>query len=133
MPIQQAILLLDRLRDLRQRLIVEGIEKQQAKDDLDWANIFRGELVYIILPDNSHITVRFNPAHSVLKLKSEIERQTGIPRNVQVLYLNTSAEAFRNTQKLAFYGIVPGCSILLVGIEYLRDSDGIYQFKVKAR
>ena len=139
-------LLVDRLRDLRRRLVVEGIEEDvmrvmtrmsvlstvpllPASDATDWESIFAGEIFRVILPDNSFVAVRYSPRMTILKLKTEVERETGIPREIQVLYLRSSERQLLNSATVAFYELLPDTDVFLVGIGYLVDSEGVFHFE----
>jgi hypothetical protein len=97
-----------------------------------WALIFRGEELRVILPDNSFVAVRYNAAMTILQLKSDVERQMGFPRGLQVLYLDTSTEQMINQQTLESYGIKQDTNVYLVGVHYLLDEHGFFHFRATA-
>lgn len=137
-------LLVDRLRDLRRRLVAEGIEEAvmratslsvlstvpllPASDAMDWRSIFAGEKVIVMLPDNSFVYVRYSPGMTIQKLKTEVERQVGHPRGMQVLYLNSSKEQMVDQYTLESYGIRADSMVYVVDVHYLLGHDGIMRF-----
>ena len=108
-------------------------ETRERRHEAAWDSIFRGELIYVILFDNSHVSFMFSDCMTVLELKSMVSRETGIPLELQFMYLATSESQLVDALPLREYGIAAGDSVFLVGLSFMRDAEGFLSFAAEPR
>ena len=144
-PIGNIGLLVDRLRDLRRRLVVEGIEEDvmrvirrnvlsttppPASDSPDWQSIFAGEKVRVVLPDSSHTEFRYAPNLLVKEVKIMLQTNLGIPIKYQVLYLHDSVSELEDDCNMEHYGIRPSTIVYISGSCFYVNDEGKYVFHI---